>query len=173
LQANHRKTEVRFFALQPYQIPARLIDALIVPVVKIKRLRGDMPRYQSEHAAGIDLEAALDRPLALEPLSRAAIPTGIAVEIPSGFEGQVRARSGRALNEGLAIVNSPGTIDADYRGEVKVIAVNLSPERIMINPGERIAQLVIAPVAHAQLVEVDELETTARGTGGFGHTGKS
>jgi dUTP pyrophosphatase len=146
---------------------------VIVPVVKIQRLRGTMPRYQSEHAAGIDLAAALDEPLVLTPLSRAAVPTGIAVEIPPGFEGQVRARSGRALNDGLALVNSPGTIDADYRGEVKVILVNLGQHPITIRPEERIAQLIVAPVSRAQLLEVDELGTTPRGPGGFGHTGAS
>jgi dUTP pyrophosphatase len=146
---------------------------LIVPVVKIQRLRATVPRYQSEHAAGVDLRAALDEPLVLAPLARAAVPTGIAIEIPSGFEGQVRPRSGRALDDGLTLLNSPGTIDADYRGEVKVILVNLGQYPLTINPAERIAQLVIAPVARAQLLEVDQLGTTTRGPGGFGHTGRS
>jgi dUTP pyrophosphatase len=146
---------------------------VIVPVVKIQRLRRALPRYQSEHAAGIDLIAALDEPLVLTPLGRGAVPSGIAVEIPPGFEGQIRARSGRALDDGLAVVNSPGTVDADYRGEVKVILINLGQYPITIEPGERIAQLIIAPVARAQLVEVDELQTSARGAGGFGHTGRS
>ena len=146
---------------------------MISPVVKIQRLRGAMPRYQSEHAAGLDLIAALDEPLVLKPLGRAAVSTGIAVEIPPGFEGQVRPRSGRALEEGLTLVNSPGTIDADYRGEINVILVNLGQHLITIKPGERIAQLVIAPVARARLVEVEQLGTTTRGPGGFGHTGRS
>jgi dUTP pyrophosphatase len=145
---------------------------MIVPVVKIQRLRGAMPNYQSEHAAGIDLSAALDEALVLAPSRRAAVPTGIAVEIPPGFEGQLRARSGRALDEGLAIVNSPGTVDADYRGEIKVILINLGEHPITIKPDERIAQLVIAPIVRAQLVEVEQLGTTTRGSGGFGHTGK-
>ena len=132
-----------------------------------------MPRYHSEHAAGIDLLAALDEPLVLKPLARAAVPTGIALEIPAGFEGQVRPRSGRALDEGLTLVNSPGTVDADYRGEVKVILINLGQHPITIKPEERIAQLIIAPVMRAQLVEVSQLETTTRGPGGFGHTGRS
>jgi len=132
-----------------------------------------MPRYHSEHAAGIDLLAALDEPLVLKPLARAAVPTGIALEIPAGFEGQVRPRSGRALDEGLTLVNSPGTVDADYRGEVKVILINLGQHPITIKPEERIAQLIIAPVARAKFVEVDQLETTKRGPGGFGHTGRS
>ncbi len=132
-----------------------------------------MPRYHSEDAAGIDLLAALDEPLILEPFARAAVPTGIAVEIPAGFEGQIRPRSGRALDEGLTLVNSPGTIDADYRGEVMVILINLGQHPVTIQPQERIAQLIIAPVARAQLVEVDQLGVTSRGPGGFGHTGRS
>ena len=130
------------------------------------------PRYQTEHAAGFDLAADLDNPITLAPMQRAAVATGLAFEIPPGFEGQVRARSGRALAEGLALVNAPGTIDADYRGEVKVILINLGEAPIQIKPGDRIAQLVITPVAHAELVEVENLEESARGTGGFGHTGR-
>jgi dUTP pyrophosphatase len=132
-----------------------------------------MPRYQSEQAAGMDLVAALEDAVVLLPLARAAVPTGIAVEIPPGFEGQIRARSGRALEEGLALVNSPGTIDADYRGELKVILINLGQQSVTIKPWERIAQLVIAPVARAQLVQVEHLGTTTRGPGGFGHTGRA
>jgi dUTP pyrophosphatase len=148
---------------------------MIVPVVKIKRIRAEsppMPRYQTEHAAGFDLAADLDGTLTLKPRERAAVPSGIALEIPAGFEGQVRARSGRALAEGLALVNAPGTIDADYRGEIKVIMINLGDEPILIRPGDRIAQLVIAPVARAELLEVDELAASPRGAGGFGHTGR-
>ena len=130
------------------------------------------PRYQTEHAAGFDLAADMDNPITLAPMQRAAVATGLAFEIPPGFEGQVRARSGRALAEGLALVNAPGTIDADYRGEVKVILINLGEAPIQIKPGDRIAQLVITPVAHAELVEVENLEESARGTGGFGHTGR-
>lgn len=142
--------------------------------VKFQRLRpgAAIPRYHSAHAAGMDLAADLDAPLTLAPLERAAVPTGIALEIPPGFEGQVRPRSGRALNEGLAMVNAPGTIDADYRGEVKVILVNLGSLPIVIRSGDRIAQLVIAPVVRAEVVEVAELTPSSRGDGGFGHTGR-
>ena len=105
-------------------------------------------------------------------MARVAVPTGIALEIPVGFEGQVRPRSGRALDQGLALINSPGTIDADYRGEVKVLLVNLGAAPITIRPGDRIAQLVIAPVARAEIVEVAELGPSSRGSGGFGHTGR-
>jgi dUTP pyrophosphatase len=145
------------------------------PQVKIQRLRSNslpLPNYQSAHAAGVDLMADLDQPMKLAPSERAAIPTGIALAIPVGFEGQVRPRSGRAINEGLTIINAPGTIDADYRGEVKVLLVNLGRDEISIRPGERIAQLVIAPVVRAEFVEVEALEESARGSGGFGHTGR-
>jgi dUTP pyrophosphatase len=131
-----------------------------------------LPRYHSEHAAGVDLMADIETDSVLNPMQRVAIPTGIAVEIPSGFEGQVRARSGRALSEGLALVNSPGTIDADYRGEIRVILINLGAEPLTIRPGDRIAQLVFAPVARMDLVEADQLDDTSRGDGGFGHTGR-
>ncbi len=130
------------------------------------------PRYQTDHAAGFDLAADLENPLTLAPLERTAVPTGLAFEIPAGFEGQVRARSGRALAEGLALVNAPGTIDADYRGEVKVILINLGDVPIQIKPRDRIAQMVIAPVARAELIEVENLQESTRGLGGFGHTGR-
>src|ERR1700722_3535309 len=146
-----------------------------MPQVKIQRLRANtlpLPRYHSEHAAGVDLMADIETDSVLNPMQRAAIPTGIAVEIPSGFEGQVRPRSGRALSEGLALVNSPGTIDADYRGEIRVILINLGAEPLTIRPGDRIAQLVFAPVARMDLVEADQLDDTSRGEGGFGHTGR-
>jgi len=145
------------------------------PLVKVQRLRpksATLPRYHSDNAAGMDLTADLDAPFTLAPLKRAAVSTGIALEIPPGFEGQVRPRSGRALKEGLALVNSPGTIDADYRGEIKVLLINLGNAPIVIQPGDRIAQLVIAPVARAEVVEVAELEPSSRGDGGFGHTGR-
>ncbi len=116
--------------------------------------------------------ADIDQPVKLAPLERAAIPTGIALAIPVGYEGQVRPRSGRAINEGLTIINAPGTIDSDYRGEVKVLLVNLGRDEISIRPGERIAQLVIAPVVRAEFVEVEALEESGRGSGGFGHTGR-
>jgi len=131
-----------------------------------------LPRYHSERAAGVDLMADLEREQVLLPLQRAAIPTGIALEIPPGFEGQVRARSGRALSEGLALVNAPGTIDADYRGEIRVIVINLGAEPITIRPGDRIAQLVFAPVVRVEIVEAERLDESSRGDRGFGHTGR-
>ena len=116
--------------------------------------------------------ADIEREVTLAPSERAAIPTGVALAIPVGFEGQVRPRSGRAISEGLTVINAPGTIDADYRGELKVLLVNLGQQTISIRPGERIAQLVIAPVVQAEFVEVEVLEDSSRGSGGFGHTGR-
>ena len=131
-----------------------------------------LPVYHSAGAAGMDLLADIDTTITLELLERCAVPTGIAVEIPSGFEGQVRPRSGRALREGLTLLNAPGTIDSDYRGEIQVILVNLGRDPVSIEPGDRIAQLVIAPVARAVVQEVETLPGTGRGVGGFGHTGR-
>lgn len=145
------------------------------PVLKIKRIRDaalPLPAYHSAGAAGMDLLADIERAIVLAPLERCAAPTGIAIEIPPGYEGQVRPRSGRALREGLTLLNTPGTIDSDYRGEIQVIVVNLGREPVSIEPGDRIAQLVIAPVARVELVEVEALDDTSRGGGGFGHTGR-
>ena len=147
----------------------------MTPTIKIKRLRQHqlpLPAYQTEHAAGMDLMADIEAPFAVAPMSRVAIPTGFAIEIPPGFEGQVRPRSGLAFKEGITVINAPGTIDADYRGEVKVLLVNLGSDPVQLHPGDRVAQLVISPVVRATVQEVDSLEDTARGAGGFGHTGR-
>ncbi len=130
-----------------------------------------LPRYMSEGASGVDLYAAVETELTLEPSHIRAIPTGIFLEIPPGYEAQVRARSGLALKNGLAVVNAPGTIDSDYRGEVCIILCNLGKEPLKIQRGMRIAQLIFQPVVRAELIEVDELQKTARNEGGFGHTG--
>jgi len=129
-----------------------------------------LPSYATSAAAGLDLRA--DSPVTLRPGERALVPTGIAIAIPPGYEGQVRPRSGLALRIGITCLNSPGTIDSDYRGEVCVVVVNLGQESVELARGERIAQLVVAPVSRAELVQVEELPGTARGTGGFGHTGR-
>ncbi len=141
--------------------------------IPVKRMRNHarLPAYMTDQAAGMDLTAALDEPLVLDPGQRVLVPTGIAVAIPPGFEGQVRPRSGLALRQGLTMLNSPGTIDSDYRGEIAVIVINHGHEPVTIAPGDRIAQLIIAPVVRARLVETRELEGTGRGGGGFGHTG--
>jgi dUTP pyrophosphatase len=132
-----------------------------------------LPSYQSTHAAGLDLIAAVpqDAPLTLAPGVRALIPTGIAIALPEGHEGQVRPRSGLAAKHGLTVLNAPGTIDADYRGELQVLLINLGSEAVDITRGMRIAQLVVAPVARAQLRELPALDATGRGKGGFGSTG--
>jgi len=133
-----------------------------------------LPAYETEHAAGMDLRAALpaDAPLELAPGARALVPTGLRIALPPGYEAQVRPRSGLALKHGISMVNTPGTIDADYRGELKVILINHGHETFTIGRGERIAQLVIAPVTRAQWIEVNDLPPTERGEGGFGHTGR-
>ena len=142
--------------------------------VKVRRVRPSelpLPKYQTALSAGLDLLADLPEDVALEPLERRLIPTGLALELPAGFEGQVRPRSGLALKQGLTCLNSPGTIDADYRGEVGVILINHSKEAVVVKSGDRIAQLVIAPVVQANLIEVDQLSDSDRGAGGFGSTG--
>lgn len=143
------------------------------PQVEIKRLnsKAQIPRYMSELAAGMDIHALPDSPVTLAPGERCLVPTGLAMAIPVGFEVQVRPRSGLAIKHGITLVNTPGTIDADYRGEIKVILINHGQNPFVINPGERIAQLVVAPVCQAELLDVTELSETDRGTGGFGHTG--
>jgi dUTP pyrophosphatase len=133
-----------------------------------------LPSRQSDSAAGLDVVAAVpeDEPLILAPGSRALVPTGFVLELPKGHEGQLRPRSGLALKYGITLLNSPGTIDADYRGEVMVLLVNLGPEPFTVRRGERIAQLVVAPVTHVEIEPVDVLEATRRGQGGFGSTGQ-
>jgi dUTP pyrophosphatase len=141
--------------------------------VRFRKLRpgAATPRYMSAEAAGMDLSSAADGPVRVDPGARVGVPTGLALEIPAGFEGQVRPRSGLAIRHGVTVVNAPGTIDSDYRGEIVVLLVNLGAEPYTIAPGDRVAQLVIAPVTRCVLEEVAELDETGRGDGGFGHTG--
>jgi dUTP pyrophosphatase len=145
-----------------------------VPIVRLPH-GADMPlpAYETAQAAGMDLRAAVpeDEPLLLRPGSRFPVPTGLAFALPPGFEGQVRPRSGLAFKSGVTCLNTPGTVDADYRGEVKVILINLGEEDVTIRRGDRIAQLIVAPVVQAQWVEVESLDETVRGSGGFGSTG--
>ncbi len=144
--------------------------------ISVKRVRhgsdNDLPCYMTPHAAGMDLYAELDEELVLTPGMRALVPTGIAIALPDGYEAQIRPRSGLALKHGVTLVNSPGTIDPDYRGEIGVIVINHGCEPFVIRNGERIAQMVIAPFARLPLEEVEELDRTERGEGGFGHTGR-
>jgi dUTP pyrophosphatase len=141
--------------------------------LSVKRLRPNavIPRYMTDGAAGLDLSALVAEPIVLEPGQRALVPTGIALEIPMGYEAQVRPRSGLAVRQGVTVVNAPGTIDADYRGEVCVGLVNLGEAPVTIESGMRVAQLVVSPVVRLPVEEVSELSVTRRGSGGFGHTG--
>lgn len=138
----------------------------------INKSKHPLPQYATEQSAGVDLRANLDEPIVLNPLQRCLVPTGIYMSLPKGYEAQVRPRSGLAIKKGIGVLNSPGTIDADYRGEVCVILVNLSADDFVVEDGERIAQMVIARHEQAEWQEVDVLDETERGAGGFGHTGK-
>ena len=139
----------------------------------INQSKHPLPEYATSYSAGMDLRANLDSPVTLAPLERQLIPTGIFIELPVGYEAQIRPRSGLAIKHGISLVNTPGTIDADYRGEIKVILVNLSNVPFVINDGERICQMVVAAHARVEWEETNALEETNRGAGGFGHTGKN
>ena len=146
------------------------MNEVLVKVVK-NAPRAVLPQYETGGSAGMDLRALLDADISIPPLGRVKIPTGLKLEIPEGYEGQVRPRSGLAIKKGLTVLNSPGTIDSDYRGNLDIILINLGAEDIIIKDGERIAQLVIAPVCKANITEVNVLSETTRGGGGFGSTG--
>ena len=137
----------------------------------VNQSKNQLPGYSTDHSAGMDLRANLDEPVTLKTLERKLIPTGLFIELPVGYEAQVRPRSGLALKKGLSVLNTPGTIDADYRGEIGVILINLSNEEVTIEPGERICQMVIAKHEQAELIQVEVLNETERGAGGFGSTG--
>lgn len=143
--------------------------------LKIKRLQHNqdlpLPQYATELSSGMDLYACVDVPVKIKPFQRALIPTGISIELPPGYEAQVRPRSGLALKHGITVLNTPGTIDADYRGEIGVILINLGSQDFTVERGMRIAQLVISPIVRAEIVEVKELQETVRGNSGFGSTG--
>ena len=146
------------------------------PRLPIRRLPGaadlPLPRYATDGSAGLDLPAAVETSVVLAPGERLRIPTGFAIAVPAGYEAQIRPRSGLAARHGITIPNAPGTIDSDYRGEIQVLLWNGGSEAVTVDRGDRIAQLVVAPVVRAELVEVEELDETDRGAGGFGHTGK-
>jgi dUTP pyrophosphatase len=149
-----------------------MVPDLRIRIARIGPVAVPLPRYQSVGASGMDLHAAIVAPLTIEPHGRVKVPTGLTFAIPARFEGQVRPRSGLAARTGLTVLNSPGTIDSDYRGEVQVLLVNLGDTPVTISPLERVAQLVIAPVAHAEFVLADELDETPRGGAGYGSTGR-
>lgn len=138
----------------------------------VNRSKHALPAYETKASAGMDLRANIDAPVVLEPLGRALIPTGLFIALPEGYEAQIRPRSGLAAKHGISVLNSPGTIDADYRGEIKVILVNLSNEPFTIEDGERVCQMVVAKHEHVTWESVEVLDETERGEGGFGHTGK-
>ncbi|CAL1520653.1 dUTP diphosphatase [Chitinophaga sp. MM2321] len=143
-------------------------------IVKIiNKSDNELPAYATAEAAGMDLRAHLETAITLQSLERTLVPTGLFMELPTGYEAQIRPRSGLAIKQGLTLLNTPGTIDADYRGEIKIIMINLSKEAQTIQPGDRIAQMVIAPFVQVVMEPVEVLTTTERGSGGFGHTGKS
>lgn len=137
----------------------------------INQSSNPLPQYETTGSAGMDLRAALEAPVSLSPMERRLIPTGLFIELPAGYEAQIRPRSGLAIKKGLTLVNAPGTIDSDYRGEIKIILINLSTERQIIEPGERIAQMVIAKYEQIKWQEAEVLSETGRGAGGFGSTG--
>jgi dUTP pyrophosphatase len=137
----------------------------------INRSKNTLPAYETLHAAGMDLRAELEETISLKPMERKLIPTGLHIELPEGFEAQIRPRSGLAFKHGIGIVNSPGTIDADYRGEIKVLLINFSDQVFEVNSGDRIAQMIIARHEKASWEQVEELNETTRGVGGYGHTG--
>lgn len=138
----------------------------------INKSHHPLPEYATSQSAGLDLRAYITEPINLKPLERVMVGTGLSLELPDGYEAQIRPRSGLAAKHGITVLNSPGTIDADYRGEIKIILVNLSNEDFVINDGERICQMVIAPYTQVELVDAGKLSDTDRGQGGFGHTGK-
>jgi dUTP pyrophosphatase len=147
-------------------------------LIKFKRLSNEfdyipLPSYSTEGSSGMDIRAALKQPLIIKPKELELIPSNLTVEIPAGYEIQIRPRSGLAAKHGIGILNSPGTIDSDYRGEIKIIIINLGKDNFIIQPGDRVAQLVVSKIYRANLKEVEELNTSNRGDGGFGHTGKS
>lgn len=144
----------------------------MITVNLVNRSENPAPFYATELSAGMDLHAVLDEPISLGPLQRALIPTGLSIALPEGYEAQIRPRSGLAFKHGVTVLNTPGTIDADYRGEIKVLLVNLSDRPFVVQSGERIAQMIVAEHARVQWQEVDILSETKRGAGGFGHTGR-
>jgi dUTP pyrophosphatase len=152
-----------------------MTDAITIDVLTLSHAEGlGLPAYATDGAAGMDMLAAIadDTPITLAPMERTAIPTGLQMAIPQGYEVQIRPRSGLALKHGLTIVNAPGTIDSDYRGEIKILLINLGSDTVTINRGMRIAQMIVAPVMRAELITVDSLDATSRGGGGFGSTGQ-
>lgn len=160
-----------FAKLLGNQTVYKIVPLLNMKVRIVNNSKNSNPSYETSHSAGMDLRANLDEPVTLQPLERAMIATGLFIELPEGYEAQVRPRSGLAAKSGVTVLNSPGTIDADYRGEVKVILINLSAQTFVVNHGDRIAQMIIARHEKAEWEQVEVLNESERGHGGFGHTG--
>ena len=163
-----------FVRYNPFRVPLKLNFARMSSIqIKIVNTSSNpLPEYATKGASGMDIRASLDIPLTLQPLERNLIPTGLFVEIPQGYEIQIRPRSGLAIKQGITCLNTPGTIDSDYRGEIKIILINLSSEEQVIQPGDRIAQMIIQKTERAEFEQVEILNNTERAAGGFGHTGK-
>ena len=170
----YRKFNYLFVAYVPFRVSLKLNFAGMTSIqIKIVNTSANpLPQYATKGSSGMDIKASLDMPLILQPLERNLVPTGLFVEIPSGYEMQIRPRSGLAIKHGITCLNSPGTIDSDYRGEIKIILINLSSEEQAINPGDRIAQMIIQKTERAEFEQVEFLNNTERAAGGFGHTGK-
>lgn len=174
---SHFEEQVRGFAKSVEKsvsdmVGKRSFDKVDVKIHRLLHFIGELPKYETEHASGFDVRAAITEPIVVKPGARSLVATGLSFEIPPGYEIQVRARSGWAIKAGMGLVNAPGTIDADYRGEVKVIVINWGENEVTINPQDRIAQMVLCPVVQAEFYE-GPLNETARGAGGFGSTGHS
>jgi dUTP pyrophosphatase len=152
-------------------LPPVVAKSISVKIKIVNLSKHPLPSYETNASAGMDLRANLEAPVTLKSLERALIPTGLFIELPGGHEAQIRPRSGMALKKGISLVNTPGTIDADYRGEIKLIVINLSQEEVVIEDGERVAQMIISRHEKAEWIQVEELRETTRGAGGFGHTG--
>jgi dUTP pyrophosphatase len=163
-----------FVTYNPFRVPLKLnfVAMTSIQIKIVNTSANPLPQYATKGASGMDIRAALDIPLTLQPLERNLISTGLFVEIPQGYEIQIRPRSGLAIKQGITCLNTPGTIDSDYRGEIKIILINLSSEEQVINPGDRIAQMIIQKTERAEFEQVEILNNTERAAGGFGHTGK-
>lgn len=171
LEEQVRRVAKQLEAVVTEALWSRGMEKVTIKFKKLENFKGELPAYETAYAAGMDVRARLEEGVTLEPGERALVPTGLSVEIPRGFEIQVRPRSGLAIKKGISLVNSPGTIDADYRGEIKIIVINHGQQAFTIEDQDRIAQFVVAPVVQAEIEEAIELEDTERGEGGFGSTG--
>lgn len=171
LEANVRRMAKQLETVVTEALWNKGLEKAVIKFKKLENFKGTLPEYETAYAAGMDIRARVDEAVTLAPGERGLVPTGLSVEIPRGFEIQVRPRSGLAIKKGVGLVNSPGTIDADYRGEIKIIVINHGQQPFVIEDQDRIAQLVVCPVVQAEIVEAVELEETERGAGGFGSTG--